>query len=708
MSAPVAVRRTLLVLALLVPLAVDPFGADTQATKAGLLALVGGALLALEGAAVVAGRPVPRATGPEALLLLLAAFSAASLAWATNPALGLSRVLGLVGLAGVARGVRAEVQEPAAARRWLLALLAAGLLAVAVDALLLLRVRETLGSTEAKHASQLFVHNNMAAGFVTTLLPLAIAGVLAAASWGLTAGWLATLLLLLVYLGLLESRAGLLAALLAVLVTGALFLLRPRLQRAEPPGRRALLLAGALVLAGALLPLSDAARGAAKDLYYATVRLTGLQLEDASFRPILWRKALEMAAERPLGGVGAGNFPVEFPRFEHYQVAKPHAHNDALQVLTETGLPGLLLLLGLLAGVALLLARGLAGHTEMQRFAVLAALGGMLAVLVAGGCFEVPLALAATQAQFAWLLGLCGALQRDGALQLARSSRTLGAVTLLAGVLAAGLAAVRLPASWIMARAGEAARAGRLDEALALYGRVGALRTGAYHPERAQALLERQRGRPDAALLHVRRARELAPYSVDLMVDEGDVLGALGRWDAAAEAYLTAVRATPDADEPFLRLQFALDRSGQLLRAVEALEQRVREDEAVDVALIIRLADSARRHANGVQGAEQERALVQARHWYAVVAQEDPSRRPSLDATFRDLTHRLQSLPGAPDSWFKGTYRRWLDQGGWGIPGPALGISLTEGERRLYPGWELPPEAFSPGSWRHPSVWQDD
>ncbi|MBM3985928.1 MAG: hypothetical protein FJ296_09610, partial [Planctomycetes bacterium] len=104
MSVPVAVRRTLLLLALLVPLVLDPFGADTQATKAGLLAMVGGTLLALEGAAVVVGRPVPRTTGPEALLLLLAAWSAASLSWATNPALGLSRVLGLVGLLGLARG----------------------------------------------------------------------------------------------------------------------------------------------------------------------------------------------------------------------------------------------------------------------------------------------------------------------------------------------------------------------------------------------------------------------------------------------------------------------------------------------------------------------------------------------------------------------------------------------------------------------------
>jgi O-antigen ligase len=719
MSVPVAVRRALLVASLLVPLVMDPFGADTQAAKAGLLALVGGTLLALEGAAVVAGRLVPRTTGPEALLLLLAAWSAASLAWAANPALGLSRVLGLVGLLGLVRGVRAEVERPAAAQRWLAALLAAGVLAVGVDALLLLRAREDLGSEALKHASQVFVHNNMAAGFVTALLPLAIAGALAAAGWRRTAGGLAVLVALLGYLGLLQSRAGLLAALLSVLVTGGLFLLLPRLQRAGPPGRRALLVAGGLVLAAALLPLSDTARGLAKDVYYATVRMTGLQLTDASFRPDLWRKSLEMVAERPLGGVGAGNFPVEIPRFDRYQAPKPHAHNDALQLLAETGLPGLLLFLGLLAGTGLLLARGLAGRSEPERFVVQAALAGQAAVLVASGFFEVPLALAATQAQFAWLLGLCGALQRDGSVKVARGARGLGAVMLLAGVLAAGLAGLRLPASWLMARAAAAGAAAQqeglpesqrvrlLEEALALHGRAAQLGTGAYHPEREQARIALALGRSGDALAHVLRARALAPHSVELLVLQGDMLGTLERWAEAADCYAAAVRATPRADEPFWRLQLALDRSGQPARAVEAYEQRVREDADVDVALVIRLADAARRLAFELEGDEQERALVRARHWYAVVAQEDPARRADFDAIYRDLTHRLQVRPGAPDSWFKGTYRRWLDQGGWGIPGPALFIGLAGDERRLYPGWELPPEAFAPGTWRHPSVWKE-
>lgn len=707
MPTPSAVRRALLALALLVPLAVDPFGADTQGVKTALLTLAGGTLLALEGAAVLAGRPVPRTTGPEALLLLLCAWAAASLAWATNPALGSTRVLALVGVLGLARGVRAELAAGSSAWRWLAALMAAATLAVLVDFGLVLRAQPGLAEEAAKHASRLFVHNNMAAGWVACLVPLAIAGVLATAGWTRSLPWLAALALLVAGLQLYGSRASLLGAAIALPVTAGLVLAQPRLARARPPGRRLALLAGALVLAGALLPLSDTARGLAKDAYYAGVKLTGIEVEDGAFRQILWRKTLVMAAERPLSGVGAGNFPVVFPRFERFQAPKPHAHNDLLQVLSELGLPGALLFLALLAGTALLLLRGLLGRTDPARHALLAGLAGSLAVLFVGGLFEVPCALAATQALLAWMLGLGGALQPGGASSVPRASRLLGAVILAAGLLAAGLTAARLPASWLMARAEAAARAGELDAAEALYTRAAALGTGAYHPWRTLGLIARQRGRLPEALEHMRRARALAPHAAERMVDEGDVLGDMGRWDEAADAFAAAVALTPQADEPFFRLQLALGQSGQLARMVDACEQRVRQDTEVSLAVIVKLADAARRLADTVPEAEQERALVRARHWYAVLAQEDPARRPALDANFRDLTHRLQIRPGAPDTWFKGTYRRWLDQGGWGIPGPALSVSLVEEDPRLYPGWILPPEAFAPGSWRHPSLWKD-
>ncbi len=708
MAAGSTARRALLVLALLVPLAMDPFGADTQGWKAALLALAGGLLLALDGAAALAGRPVPRATAPEVVLALLAAWAAASLAWAGNPALGASRVLLLVGMLGLARGVRAEVTDVAAGRRWMRALLLAAGAAVALDAVLVLVAPEPLPGEAAKHASQVFVHNNMAASFAMTLAPLLVAAVLGAAGWRRALAWLVGLAGLLAYLGLLDSRAGLLGALLAVLAVGALFLLRPRLLAAGRPGRRLVIGACVLVLLGAVAPLSDGVRGLAKDAWYAGVKLSGIELQDVSFRQILWRKTLEMAARQPLAGVGAGNFPVEFPRHERLTTPKPHAHNDALQVLAELGVPGLLLFLGLLASLALWLARGLAGPADAGRFALLAGLAGLLVTFIAGGLFEVPFALGATAAHLAWAIGFAGALSSPGPPVVATRARAAGALALLAGLLAAGVTLWRLPASWLMRRAATAEQEGRLDDAIASYGRAAGLCTGAYHPLRMGALLQRRSGRREAALADIGAARGLAPFSSELLVDEGDILSELGRHAEAVESYGLAQRLSPKNEEIFARLMLALARSGQAGRAIDELEQFVRQDTGIRLDYIIKLADMTREHADTLAGAAQELAWVRSRHWYAVVAQEDPARRAALDPIFKDLTHRLQSLhDGQPDPWFQGTYRRWLDQGGWGIPGPALWLSLGDESRRLYPGWELPPEAFATGSWRQPSVWQE-
>ncbi|HEX5011750.1 MAG TPA: O-antigen ligase family protein, partial [Planctomycetota bacterium] len=566
MPAGSVARRVLLALALLVPLVVDPFGADTQGMKAELLALCGGLLLLLDARDRLARRPVARLDAPELLLLALVVWAAASVAWATNSAMGLPRVLSLVGVLGLARGVRAEVPDADAAQRWLMGLLLCGLAATAADVVLSEHARAALTGTEEKHASQIFVHNNMAASFAMTLAPLLLAFALGGRQGALRVLWVLALAGLVAYVLVLESRAGLLGIVLAVVVTGGLFLLRERLARSGPPRRRALLVAGALVLVAGLLPLSDAARGLAKDLYYASVKATGIEIADVSFRQILWRKTLAMVHDQPLTGVGAGNFPVVFPRYEHLREAKPHAHNDALQVLAELGLPGLLLFLALLAAIALRLWRSLCGGGARERFAVLAGLAGLLAVFVVGGVFEVPFALAATAAALAWTMGLSAALESPPA-PAGPGRRGATLVLLLLGLATVAVALWRLPASWLLRRAERAAADGRLDEALSLYADVAALPTGAYHPERMQGLIERQRGHLDAALVHLRRARALDPWSSERMVDEGDVLYDLGLFSEAADAYERATRAAPGVDEPFLKLQLALSKSGQRLRA---------------------------------------------------------------------------------------------------------------------------------------------
>ncbi|HZJ69503.1 MAG TPA: hypothetical protein VFF36_01110, partial [Planctomycetota bacterium] len=113
-------RRMLVPAVLLVPLVVDPFGRDMQGFKTLALALVGALVLLLEGlSGVLRPERWRRLDVPECLLALLLLLSTLSLAWATNPELGVLRVLFLVGLLGAARGVRDAVATPADARRWL-------------------------------------------------------------------------------------------------------------------------------------------------------------------------------------------------------------------------------------------------------------------------------------------------------------------------------------------------------------------------------------------------------------------------------------------------------------------------------------------------------------------------------------------------------------------------------------------------------------
>jgi tetratricopeptide (TPR) repeat protein len=201
----------------------------------------------------------------------------------------------------------------------------------------------------------------------------------------------------------------------------------------------------------------------------------------------------------------------------------------------------------------------------------------------------------------------------------------------------------------------------------------------------------------------------LAPWSAELLVDEAKALSALGRHAEAVKLDEQALELSPESDEAFLNLQIARSFSSQPREALDALESQVRKHTDISLDFLQKLAELARVYAENLPAEDPalEVALVEARHWYAVVAQEDPTRRPALDADFRDLTHRLQIRPGAPDAWFKGTYRHWLDQGSWGIPGPALFIGLKPEDRMVYPGWQLPPDGFAPGSWRQPSVWED-
>ena len=710
-------RRLIVPAVVLVPLVVDPFFRDTQGYKTLALALLGSLALLLEAlAGTVRSASVRRLDLPETVLAVLIGWSALSLAWATNPEIGLLRVVSLVGLLGVVRGVRDSVTSAAVARRWLAGLLAVGVVAVLVDGMAVLHPGRQLSEASAKYASWLFVHNNLAAACITPLAPLAVILLLAPGS---ARGRLLALLALAAvggYLVVLRSRAGLLAAAVGILVLLALVALRRRLASGRPGGRRWALVAALVVLLGALLPFSDAARGLAKDAFYRGVELSGIDIQDTLFRPRLWRQTMVLVKEAPLTGVGAGNFVVEYPRVERQPEIKPHAHNDALQVLSELGLPGLLLFFGLAASTALTGMRALAARAAAGPrgdYVLGAGLLGALAVFAVVGLFEVPFALGASCASLGVLIGCVTGLAAapPGAQASSRQARHVtapalpraaAALLLLVALVSTCLTSLRLPASWLVTRAEQAGQDQDLDAAERSLRQLIALRTGAVNPFLLLAQIDTVRGDGEAALADVRAARRLWPHNAELAETEGDKQAALGRFDAAVDCFQESLDLSPTRDSALFKLVTALDQSGQLQAAIDLLEYKVRSNAALTLDSVRKLADMWRRRAEQLEGDERTWALVAARHFYAVLLDDaPPAWWPQVDPTFKDVTHRLQILPGAPQSWFE-IYRRYLEQGGWNMPASALYTSIGRDGFRLFPGWVEPYGPPMPGAWRRP------
>jgi tetratricopeptide (TPR) repeat protein len=96
-----------------------------------------------------------------------------------------------------------------------------------------------------------------------------------------------------------------------------------------------------------------------------------------------------------------------------------------------------------------------------------------------------------------------------------------------------------------LARAREAVRSGRLDEAERAY--RAALATAPESPFLYRELgdVERRQGRLDQALEHFRRAVELDPYDASSLVHIAELLEGRGEWDGAIRAYDQAFAIDP-------------------------------------------------------------------------------------------------------------------------------------------------------------------
>ncbi len=147
----------------------------------------------------------------------------------------------------------------------------------------------------------------------------------------------------------------------------------------------------------------------------------------------LWRRTLAMVRQHPLVGVGPGNWPVAFPRYAEPGAAPDgvltatraprQAHDDGLERLAETGIPGLLALGALAASTAMAARRRLAASVDDARTSTASAVGALVALVVIS-IASFPLEMPATIALAGIALGLiAGDPQPQAAGSVGRNSR---------------------------------------------------------------------------------------------------------------------------------------------------------------------------------------------------------------------------------------------------------------------------------------------
>jgi tetratricopeptide (TPR) repeat protein len=140
-----------------------------------------------------------------------------------------------------------------------------------------------------------------------------------------------------------------------------------------------------------------------------------------------------------------------------------------------------------------------------------------------------------------------------------------------------------------LARAREAARAGRLDEALQTYTAAIAASPDSPFLYRELAGVERQKGSLDAALEHFRKAVALDSSDARSQAQIGEMLEASGDVEGAERAYAAslAIEANPEVDKRAagLRSRMALERMPAEYRAIDSAAQITRADLAALIGI---------------------------------------------------------------------------------------------------------------------------
>jgi O-Antigen ligase/TPR repeat len=312
-------------------------------------------------------------------------------------------------------------------------------------------------------------------------------------------------------------------ALLVVIAAWWLPVRRLAAERARAVGA-VLLAAGALALAGGALGLVAAV---GNPFSWASSQISGGECTNApgrladlcaNNRLAWWKESLDIARHRPLGGSGAGTYPIARLRYRTDASQASEPHSVPLQVLADLGIVGLGLLLVGVAGSVLGVRRGvrLAGSDERRAIAALAC------VVLAFGLHtlvDYDLDFLAVSAPALATLGVLLAVGRPHARLVARAPELVA----LAALVVAAVLAVALPAlaGRAVQRSYDAVYAGDFAEGVRLADRARLLDPLSLGPIQARAAAADAAGDQAAAVAWYEKATRLQPENPDPWYDLG-------------------------------------------------------------------------------------------------------------------------------------------------------------------------------------------
>ena len=204
-------------------------------------------------------------------------------------------------------------------------------------------------------------------------------------------------ILLLVAVVFSRSRTGIFSVLMSLILMGLLGQLGG--------GRRAWMVITLLVIACSMTYAIWIGLGPVISRFEA---VTPSAIEDPSGRAAVWKQASGIIRDYPVVGTGLGTFALAFRRYQTTLLDSlvDHAHNDYLEVTTDTGILGAALLFIPIMGLVIKMILAYAGARSAYRRSVLLACIGSAAALLIHTTMDFNLQIPANALLFAVVLGI--------------------------------------------------------------------------------------------------------------------------------------------------------------------------------------------------------------------------------------------------------------------------------------------------------------